>query len=139
MAEGWDLPTLALWRGRDVVAEDGTRLGSLEAIVYDYRTGAPVWVGIGGGPLNPHMLLAPAASAVSRDRVLEIGFSEEHLREEPPVEIGEGWSYGEDARNLHEYFGMDYEHLAEDDIRVLHRHSELPGQERVIGGGAGSP
>lgn len=138
-ANEWDLSTLALWRGRHVVANDGEKLGSLEDVVYDYRTGAPLWIATGGGLIHPRMLLAPVSSVTADGDHLRVGFSKGHLADEPAIEVGEGWSYGEDARLLYDYFGMDFERSQVDDIRVLHRHTELPGQERVVGGGAGSP
>ena len=65
--QGWELATLAKWRGRDdFVAEAGAKLGSLEAVVYDYKTGVcPLWLGVGGGLFHPHMLLMPAGTATS--------------------------------------------------------------------------
>lgn len=136
---GWDLSTLAQWRGRTVISQDGEKLGALDEVVYDYRTGAPLWVGAGGGLFHPRMLLAPVSAVTASGENLRVAFTKDHLADEPPVELGEGWSYGEDARLLYEYFGMDFQRSDDDDIRVLHRHSELPGQERVFGGGAGSP
>jgi hypothetical protein len=133
------LTTLAKWRGRDVLSEDGEKLGSLEAVVYDYKTGAPLWIGFGSGIFHPRMLLAPVQAMTADGSALRIASSKDQVINEPPIELGEGWSYGEDAKLLYEYFGLDFGLSESDDIRVLHRHSELPGGERVIGGGAGSP
>jgi hypothetical protein len=137
--QGWDLATLASWRGRDVVAEDGAKLGSLEALVYDYKTGEPLWLGIGGGLFHPHLLLAPAASSTAEGDTLRVALPKDRIVDEPPIEVGEGWNHDEGARMLYEYFGLDWPHAESDDVRVLHRHTELPGRERVVGGGAGSP
>jgi hypothetical protein len=131
MEHTWSLSNLASWRGKNVVAADGARVGHLESIVYDYKTVEPVWLGVGTGPLGAHIVLAPAkAAAADGDRIF-LELTRDTLMNEPPVEIGEGWSYGEDALLLYDYFGVTYNE--EHDIRVLHRHTELPGQERVIG------
>jgi hypothetical protein len=134
VTQGWDLATLAKWRGRDVVDEDGETLGSLDELVYDYKTMEPLWIVIGGGLLHPRMLLAPVAATTADGGALRVAFPRSHIENEPPIGIGEGWSYGEDARVLYEYFGVDFGRSESDDIRVLHRHGELPGRERVVGG-----
>src|SRR5690349_5801635 len=108
MAEKWDLETLAQWRGRDVLTQDGEKVGAVEAVIYDFRTTTPVWVVIGGGILHPHMILAPAYNTLSDGDHLKSAYSKEMLEDEPPIEVGEGWSYGEDARLLYDYFGIPF-------------------------------
>ena len=135
----WNLATLAAWRGREVVTEDGSKLGHLDSVVYDYKTFEPVWILTSAGPFHPRELLSPV-NAVAADpgaNQLRVAFTKQHLEDEPPIEVGEGWSSGEAARLLYNYFGLELS--ADDDVRVLHRHTELPGQERVYGGGARSP
>jgi hypothetical protein len=137
MAEGWDLATLAKWRGREVLTQDDEKLGAVESIIYDSRTTTPRWIAVGGGIIHPHIIVVPAHSTLPDGDNLKADYTKEALQDEPPIEFGEGWSAGPAARILYDYFGIPFRE--EDDVRVLHRHDELPGQERVIGGGAGSP
>ena len=131
MTHQWDLRNLATWRGKEVVAADGSHIGELESIVYDYKTIEPVWLGLATGPLGAHVVLVPANAAAADVTRLHLDYPKEKIFEQPKVEIGEGWSYGEDAVHLYEYFEIPFN--VDDDVRVLHRHSELPGQERVTG------
>lgn len=137
MQKTWQLKELASWRGRRVDAEDGERIGILDEVVYDYRTQEPLWLVVGSGLLGAHLLLIPAAEAVDAGPVLRTGFRKQFIQDEPVVELGEGWSYGDDAEQLYRYFGMTAS--PQDDIRVLHRHDFLPGLERVHGGDGLAP
>lgn len=129
MEKAWDLETLAQWRGKHVVTSDQKAVGTLEDIVSDRATGEPLWVGLATGLFGAKLILAPAASVEAEGDHLRVAHSHDHLEGEPPVELGEGWSYGEDAVRLYQYFGMRVDPAA--DISVLHRHDDLPGLERV--------
>jgi len=132
MEHQWSLNNLATWRGKDVVTADGAKLGHLESIVYDYKTQIPVWLGVGTGPLGAHLILVPAVAAAADGDRIHLDLTKERVMQQPPIEIGEGWSYGEDALDLYRYFDLPFNEG--DDVRVLHRHTELPGLERVVGG-----
>src|SRR5687768_18547983 len=103
MEHQWTLQNLATWRGKSVMTADGAPFGHLDSIVYDYKTVSPVWLGVGTGPLGAHVLLAPARTAAASGDHLTLECSKQQLLSEPAIEIGEGWSYGEDALQLYEY------------------------------------
>jgi hypothetical protein len=125
MAPHWTLPELAAWRGRLLTSADGARVGEIEEVYYDFLSGRPVWIGVGGGgPLGVRTLLVPAGDHLGVDYPKSI------IEDQPAADAGESFGSTSDARALYAYFGLPFDDAI--DLRVLRRHDDLPGLERVV-------
>jgi hypothetical protein len=127
-AQHWRLTELSAYRGRAVISADGYKLGTLAKIVYDYKDGQPLWLGVGAGV---HTYLVPASAASGEQDHLRLGYARATILNEPVVDIGEGFDSLAGEHNLYDYFGITFDELR--DVRVLHQRDALPGLMRVTG------
>ena len=130
MNQVWDLTTLAGLRGCRVNASDGTGIGEMNEIVYDYGSENPVWIGV--APFSGvafRTLLVPVEGAVEEGGDLQVAYSADEIRDEPLADLGANFDSIGDQRHLYEYFAMP---LDEDrEVRVLHSGEDLPNSETV--------
>lgn len=124
-----ELRRVARWRGRQLVASDGAMLGKVEAVLYDFVSGKPVWIGVGSGPFGLRTVLVPVDRTVEDGEVLRTEDPKALIEEQPPVDVGEGFDSLSGEDDLHEYFSVPFDEHS--DIRVLRRGSDLPGLEDV--------
>src|SRR5438132_156643 len=117
-----DTPTLrelATTRGREVVSNEGGAVGRVSAIIYDYISGEPVWIGI-GSVVEPKFrtLLVPARSATGAGQALRVAFSNGQIEGQPHADLGAGFDSLSDTGDLYQYFDMGP--LMGRELRVLH-------------------
>jgi hypothetical protein len=129
MPRSWTLRELTAWFDRDVVADDGVKVGELKEIVYDYKTMEPVWLGIGTGFLGIRTLLSPAQAATPDNGRLVVEHSGDYIAAQPEAELGAGFGYLLDEQDIYRYFDVPFDPAA--DLRVLREGEELPGGEAV--------
>src|SRR5436190_1225871 len=125
MNSTWNLASLARMRGCSVRTSDGTDIGEIVSIVYEYASENPVWIGISPHHGLPfHTLLAPIDGAIEEEGILQVAFSADEIREEPPADLGEGFDSLTDQRHLYDYFALAFDERTE--IRVLRTGQDLP-------------
>jgi uncharacterized protein (TIGR02271 family) len=95
------------WRGRNVVDQEGAKVGRLEEIYLDQHTGRPEWVLIHTGLFGTKSSFAPLAGARVDGEEVRIGHSKQEVKDAPSVEADEELSQEEEAR-LYAHYGLDY-------------------------------
>jgi hypothetical protein len=125
--ESLSLEQMAAWRGSPLYAMDGV-VGDVQAVLYDYVSREPVWLGVASRPLPFRTLLVPAATAHLVDGFLVVQLDKQRVLDQPHVDIGEGFASLTDEEHMYRYFGLPFEDIR--DIRVLHEGQPIPGRQR---------
>jgi uncharacterized protein (TIGR02271 family) len=102
------------WRGRNVVDQEGAKVGRLEEIYLDQQTGSPEWMLIHTGLFGTKASFAPLAGARIDDDDVRIGYSKQEVKDAPSVEPDGELSQAEEAR-LYAHYGLDYSESTTDD------------------------
>jgi sporulation protein YlmC with PRC-barrel domain len=103
------------WRGRNVVDQEGARVGTLEEIYLDQHTARldqhasrPEWMlihtGLFGGTKAS---FAPLTGAQLDDEDVRIAYTRQEVKDAPSVGADGELSREEEAR-LYEHYGLDY-------------------------------
>jgi hypothetical protein len=121
------LEQVAAWRSQPLYGREGV-IGDVEAILYDYVSGEPVWLGVASRPLPFRMLLVPATAARIVDNSLVVDFEKQRVLDQPHVDFGEGFASLTDEEHIYRYFSLPFEDIR--DIRVLHEGQPVPGGQR---------
>ena len=95
------------WRGRNVVDQEGAKVGRLEEIYLDQQTGRPEWMLIHTGLFGTKASFAPLAGAQVDDEDVRIGYTKQEVKDAPSVERDGELSQAEEAR-LYAHYGLDY-------------------------------
>ena len=95
------------WRGRNVVDQEGTKVGRLEEVYLDQQTGRPEWLLVHTGLLGTKSSFAPLAGARVEGEDVRIGYSKQEVKDAPSVEADGELSQEEEAR-LYAHYGLDY-------------------------------
>lgn len=59
-----DARTYQSWIGRKLVDQDGTKIGRIDEIYHDVRTGRPAWVTVRSGLLRTRSTIVPVDGAL---------------------------------------------------------------------------
>jgi uncharacterized protein (TIGR02271 family) len=95
------------WRGRNVVDQEGAKVGTLEEIYLDERTDRPEWALIHTGLFGTKSSFAPLAGARRDGEDVRIGYSKQEVKDAPSVDADRDLSPEEEAR-LYAHYGLDY-------------------------------
>jgi uncharacterized protein (TIGR02271 family) len=134
------MPTLEdikTWRGREVVDRDGEKIGKLEDIYLDRRSGEPEWAAIKTGLFGTKVSFAPLRDASPAGDELRIAYSKDQVKDAPKIDADGELSVEEEQR-LYEHYGRgDYA----DWDRTTDRTEDLLGRDERFsteGRGAGT-
>jgi uncharacterized protein (TIGR02271 family) len=95
------------WRGRNVVDQEGAKVGTLEEIYLDQGTDRPEWALIHTGLFGTKSSFAPLAGARRDGEDVRIGYSKQEVKDAPSVDANRNLSPEEEAR-LYAHYGLDY-------------------------------
>jgi hypothetical protein len=70
----------AHWRGRAVISLGGERIGTIEEIHMDERTGRPEWLSVTTGLLGTELAFIPSAGAESTDSGVRVPYHRTDIR-----------------------------------------------------------
>jgi len=119
------------WRGRNVVDQEGAKVGRLEEVYLDQHTGRPEWLLVHTGLLGMKSSFAPLAGARVDGEDVRIGYSKQEVKDAPSVEADGELSQEEEAR-LYAHYGLDYSESRSDTGRVR-------GDRAPVGRDVGGP
>ena len=105
------------WRGRNVVDQEGAKVGRLEEVYLDQHTGRPEWLLVHTGLLGMKSSFAPLAGARVDGEDVRIGYPKQEVKDAPSVEADGELSQEEEAR-LYAHYGLDYSESRSDTGRV---------------------
>ena len=81
-----DLDTVRSWQGRTLVDRDGGRIGPIEAIYLDDRTGQPEWALVNTGLFGTTQTFVPLVHATEISDGLQVPYEKRHIKDAPRVD-----------------------------------------------------
>jgi uncharacterized protein (TIGR02271 family) len=95
------------WKGRTAVDRDGDKIGTIEDVYLDRRSGEPEWVAIKTGLFGSNLSFVPVADASPAGDDVRVGFEKDRVKDAPNVEA-DGELSPEEERRLYEHYDRDY-------------------------------
>jgi uncharacterized protein (TIGR02271 family) len=103
-----DLDTIRGWEGRTLVDRDGGRVGSIDAIYLDDRTGQPEWALVNTGLFGTQSSFVPLAQATQTGDDIVVPYDKQLVKDAPRVDPDGQLSEAEE-RQLWRHYGLDYD------------------------------
>jgi PRC-barrel domain/Domain of unknown function (DUF2382) len=103
-----DLQTVSTWQGRTMLDRDGGRIGTIDAIYLDDRTGQPAWALVSTGLFGTKASFVPLAQAFQSDNEVLVPYDKQLVRDAPRVDADQHLSEAEE-RQLWRHYGLDYD------------------------------
>src|SRR5918993_4145209 len=103
-----DIDTVRGWQGRILVDRDGGRIGSIDAIYLDDRTGQPEWALVNTGLFGTKASFVPLAQATQTDQEVRVPYDKQLVKDAPRVDVDQHLSEAEE-RQLWRHYGLDYD------------------------------
>ena len=98
--------TLAL-RGKDLMSQDGDKLGTIEEIYLDTDTNQPEWALVATGLFGSKQSFVPISGAGRQDDAVTVPFDKATVKDAPKVDPDGQLSESEE-QELYRHYGMDY-------------------------------
>jgi len=95
------------FRGQDLRDNDGGKIGSIEEIYLDTRTGEPEWALVHTGLFGTKQTFVPIRDASEADGSLQVPFEKSQVKDAPKVDPDGQLSQKEEA-DLYRHYGMAY-------------------------------
>ena len=103
-----DIDTVRGWEGRTLVDRDGGRVGSIDAIYLDDRTGQPEWALVNTGLFGTKASFVPLAQATQTGDDIVVPYDKQLVKDAPRVDPDGQLSEAEE-RQLWRHYGLDYD------------------------------
>jgi uncharacterized protein (TIGR02271 family) len=103
-----DLDTVRSWHGRTLLDRDGNRIGPIEAIYLDDRTGQPEWALVNTGLFGTKSSFVPLAQATQTGEEVRVPYDKQLVKDAPRVDPDGSLSEAEE-RQLWRHYGLDYD------------------------------
>ena len=105
------MPTLQqieAWRGRTAVDANGDKIGTIEDVYLDRRSGDPEWIAVKTGLFGTKVSFAPIRDAEEAGDDIRVGHDKDKIKDAPKVDA-DGELSRDEERSLYEYYGRtDY-------------------------------
>ena len=92
------------WRGRDVVSNEGGKIGTLEEVYLDAQTGEPAWATVTTGLFGTKQSFVPLAEAEPARGQVVIPYSKDQVKDAPSVDPDAELST-EEEHQLYRHYG----------------------------------
>jgi PRC-barrel domain len=103
-----DVETIRTWEGRTLLDRDGGRIGVIDAIYLDDRTGQPEWALVNTGLFGTRSSFVPLAQAFQSDNDVLVLYDRQLVNEAPRID-GDGHLSEAEERQLWRHYGLDYD------------------------------
>src|ERR671911_3209120 len=103
-----DIDTVRTWQGRILVDRDGDRIGSIDAIYLDDRTGQPEWALVNTGLFGTKASFVPLAQATPAGEEVRVPYDKQLVKDAPRIDPDGHLSEAEE-RQLWRHYGLDYD------------------------------
>jgi uncharacterized protein (TIGR02271 family) len=103
-----DLDTIRGWEGRTLVDRDGGRIGTIDAIYLDDRTGQPEWALVNTGLFGTKASFVPLAQATQTGDDIVVPYDKQLVKDAPRVDP-DGQLSEVEERQLWRHYGLDYD------------------------------
>lgn len=109
------------WKGKDVVDEQGAKIGSLEAVYFDTATEQPTFATIEVGMIGRHRLtFVPLAGATVSPAHVRVQTDKKLVRNAPSIAT-DGELVAADEPGIFEHYGLAYQPGATGERRLGRR------------------
>ena len=95
------------WQGRDLLGNDGEKIGSVKEIYQDENTGKPEWALVTSGLFGTRSHFVPLAGAEPSGEGVRVQVSKDQVKDAPSIE-GDGQLSEQEERRLFEHYGVPY-------------------------------
>jgi len=103
-----DIEAIRTWEGRTLLDRDGGRIGTIDAIYLDDRTGQPEWALVNTGLFGTKSSFVPLAQAFQSDNDVLVTYDKQLVKDAPRVDPDQHLSEAEE-RQLWQHYGLDYD------------------------------
>lgn len=102
-----DAPNPLQWQGRPMFDRDGDKVGKIDAIYVDDRTGDPAWALVNTGMFGSRSTFVPLREASVEGDDVHVPYEKSQIKDAPSLDAEEELSPDEE-RQLYDYYGVDY-------------------------------
>jgi len=95
------------WRGREVIDNDGDKIGTLEEVYLDTDSGQPEWATVNTGLFGMKQTFVPVAEAEPARGKVAVPYSKDQVKDAPSIDP-DGELSGEEESRLYAHYGIDY-------------------------------
>jgi uncharacterized protein (TIGR02271 family) len=120
-----DLDTVQTWQDRTLLDRDGSRIGTIDVIYLDDRTGQLEWALVNTGLFGTKASFVPLAQAFQSDNDVVVPYDKKLVQDAPRIDP-EGHLSEAEEQQLWRHYGLDYDTSDRD----------LPTRRRTTGRGA---
>jgi uncharacterized protein (TIGR02271 family) len=97
------------WRGRTLVDRDGDKIGKIEDVYLDRRSGEPEWIAVKTGVFGSNVSFVPIHDAAPAGDDIRVGQEKDLVKDAPNVDA-DGELSPEEERRLYQHYGRsDYD------------------------------
>jgi uncharacterized protein (TIGR02271 family) len=98
---------VAEWRGRDLVSNDGEKIGTIDEVYVDASTEQPEWLSVKTGMLGSKVSFVPIAQAQEADQGIQVPYDKAQVKDAPSIEPDGELSHEEES-GLYRHYGLEY-------------------------------
>src|SRR4051812_4677527 len=95
------------WRGRDLIGNDGEKIGSIDDIYLDRETDQPEWAVVTTGLFGTKRTFVPLSDAQPSTNGVRVPFDKATVKDAPRIDA-DGELAHEEERTLYRHYGRDY-------------------------------
>jgi len=103
-----DIETIRAWEGRTLVDRYGSRIGTIDAIYLDDRTGEPEWALVNTGLFGTKSSFVPLTHATQSDNDVLVPYDKQLVKDAPRIDP-DGHLSEDEERQLWRHYGLDYD------------------------------
>src|SRR5829696_10587633 len=103
-----DIQTVRSWQGRAMVDGDGDRIGTIESIYVDDKSGEPEWALVNTGLFGTKSSFVPLAQASGSGDQVQVPYDKQQVKDAPRVDTDQHLSEAEE-QELWRHYGLDYD------------------------------
>jgi sporulation protein YlmC with PRC-barrel domain len=119
------------WRGSEVVASDGERLGKLDDLLYDNASGEAELVVVKSGRLNVHRVAVPLVRAVFGRNRVRLGFTGDQISQAPGLDDESPVVRRSDELAIARHYGLQPSESSVDDNAIRYETATAIEQRRA--------
>ena len=95
------------WTGREVVDENGDKIGTVEELYRDEDSNEPEWAAVRTGLFGTKLTFVPIQAATTSGEHIRVPFEKSHVKDAPNVEP-DGQLSQQEEQSLYSHYGMNY-------------------------------
>jgi hypothetical protein len=96
------------WRGRDLVDNDGERIGKLEEVYFDVETDEPQFGTVKEGLIARHLTFVPLIGITIGPDNLQVPVSKQQVKDAPNIALQGGELSQSDESALYHHYELNY-------------------------------